>query len=123
MSYWKYLNKMKNGKPQCKDIPEQPILQLLYDNRSKWCSSFGIDIAKERSIYNALPEGTPWSLMLAKTKRMIGKGLIGGCACGCRGDFEITEKGIEELAFMNTVDGCKTQPYFRHVAKINLENE
>jgi hypothetical protein len=30
----------------------------------------------------------PEKVVLAKAKRMIKRGLILGCACGCRGDFE-----------------------------------
>lgn len=30
----------------------------------------------------------PEKVVLAKAKRLIERGLINGCACGCRGDFE-----------------------------------
>jgi hypothetical protein len=39
--------------------------------------------------------GVPPKLLLAKAKRLDRRGLISGCACGCRGDFEITAKGRE----------------------------
>jgi hypothetical protein len=37
--------------------------------------------------------GVPPRLLLAKARRLDRRGLITGCACGCRGDFEITAKG------------------------------
>lgn len=35
--------------------------------------------------------GVPPKVLLAKAKRMIRRGLIAGCACGCRGDWEVYE--------------------------------
>ncbi len=40
-------------------------------------------------------------LILAKMKQLIKRGLVDGCACGCRGDFEITPKGEEWLLLEN----------------------
>ncbi len=40
----------------------------------------------------------PKKLILAKMSQLIKKGLINGCTCGCRGDFEITPKGEEYLS-------------------------
>lgn len=31
--------------------------------------------------------GFPLKVVLAKARRLIKRGVIGGCACGCRGDF------------------------------------
>lgn len=35
----------------------------------------------------------PHKVVLAKARALIRKGLITGCACGCRGDFELTDAG------------------------------
>jgi hypothetical protein len=35
----------------------------------------------------------PAKLVVAKARRLVHKRLINGCCCGCRGGFEITEKG------------------------------
>jgi hypothetical protein len=44
-------------------------------------------------LATALPT-FPEKVILAKAKRVIAHGLLSeGCACGCRGDFEINEKG------------------------------
>jgi hypothetical protein len=76
---------------QCKDIPDEPILQFLLKAKGNLCSWY--------SVRNALPENTaPKKLILAKMSQLIKKGLIDGCPCGCRGDFAITLKGEEYLS-------------------------
>ena len=37
--------------------------------------------------------GCPARLALAKIRRLMARGLVDGCDCGCRGDFELTEDG------------------------------
>ena len=39
----------------------------------------------------------PEKVVLAKARGLIRRGLISGCACGCRGDFELTDRGRELL--------------------------
>ncbi|AWN02413.1 membrane protein [Mycobacterium phage Kanely] len=41
--------------------------------------------------------GVPWKVVLAKFRRCRGRGLVEGCDCGCRGDWELTDKGRELL--------------------------
>lgn len=82
---------MKNGRPQCKDIPERPILELLAHNPDKW-HTWGTGYYMV-TVQDAMPEGTPPKLQLAKMRSLMRRGLVGGCGCGCRGDFAITESG------------------------------
>ena len=35
--------------------------------------------------------GVPAKVTLAKARRLIKRGLIDGCACGCRGDYQIKD--------------------------------
>ncbi|QFG11500.1 hypothetical protein I5G87_gp76 [Mycobacterium phage Ekdilam] len=37
--------------------------------------------------------GVPWKVVLAKFRRVEGRGLARGCDCGCRGDWELTDAG------------------------------
>lgn len=37
-------------------------------------------------------------LVRGKMRRLISRGLVDGCCCGCRGDFTLTDKGREYLA-------------------------
>ena len=79
---------------QCKDIQTRPVLEFLLLHKGKWCNWYFGD---DRDVGRAMPEGTPRKLVIAKMRTLIGRGLATGCACGCRGDFEITQKGIEYL--------------------------
>ena len=80
---------------QCKDIPDRPILEFLLSHKGKWCNWYFGD---ERDVHLAMPESTPDKLVLAKMRMLIRRGVVTGCSCGCRGDFEITEKGEALLA-------------------------
>ena len=80
---------------QCKDIPDRPILELLEKSIGEWHNwCFGNDL----DVRRVMPKNTPDKLALAKMRQMMRRGVVDGCSCGCRGDFEITKKGIEELA-------------------------
>ena len=80
---------------KCKDIPIIPILKRVYERRPHWCCTFGKEF--ENSIRHAFPENVNDHIVLAKMTQIIKNGLLNGCTCGCRGDFEITEKGIAFL--------------------------
>jgi hypothetical protein len=82
---------------QCKDIPDQPILEHLERFSGKWCNWHFRD---ERDVTFAMPKLPAEKLALAKMRQLMKRGLVTGCDCGCRGDFEITDKGREELARM-----------------------
>lgn len=100
---------------QCKDIPDLPILQFLgrlergeitseYEVGGKitsWQSTMGSTWAGcAHGVPHAMPQGeaTPDKLVRAKMRSLIRRGLVSGCACGCRGDFELTPKGREYVA-------------------------
>lgn len=79
---------------QCKDIPDAPVLAFLANLNGVWAFWTGND---ERDIRWAMPVEAPQKLRHAKMKMLIKRGLVGGCDCGCRGDFVITEKGRAAL--------------------------
>lgn len=89
---------------QCKDIPDKPILKFVFRHGGIGCQWFengdGTPMG-DRSVLHAMPAGTPQKLALAKMGMLIRRGLVEGCTCGCRGDFEITEKGREFLSNTN----------------------
>jgi hypothetical protein len=80
---------------QCKDIPDLPILRLLESHLGTW-ATWGEGYCMP-TVRDAMPDGTPDRLQVAKMARLIRRGLASGCPCGCRGDFEITPKGLEWL--------------------------
>jgi len=78
---------------QCKDILDAPILEFLESLEGE--SSGSAIPADDDSVCKAFPDGdaTPRKLVLAKMKSLIKNGLVSGCACGCRGDFTLTDAG------------------------------
>lgn len=88
------------------DIPERPILEFLAKHQGEWCNWFslasvGLD-GYSRSVISAMPKGVPDKLALSKMKALVRKGLVNGCTCGCRGDFEITDAGLAEVSAPHT---------------------
>ena len=79
---------------QCKDIPTAPILDFINDYDGLWCNWFA---DTNRSVRIAMPTGISDKLVLAKMRKLIRSGLVDGCACGCRGDFVLTNKGREAV--------------------------
>jgi hypothetical protein len=77
---------VKDGKPQAKDVPILPILRAIAAVAPEWVMIW--DLAE-------IPELAPFpdKVVRAKLNALIGLGLVTGCTCGCRGDFEITDKG------------------------------
>lgn len=78
------------GIMQCKDIPDLPILRFLSEHGR--CVRYA---GYPKSVTNAMPDEIPERLALAKMATLIRRGLVDGCVCGCRGDFEITRKGAD----------------------------
>jgi hypothetical protein len=76
------------------DFPDEPVLRFLLPlltnpkpQPATWFPGF------PNSVSSVFPEGTPKKLVLSKMKSMIRRGLVIGCACGCRGDFWLSDKG------------------------------
>lgn len=93
---------------QCKHIPDADVLNYLADRQGEWTGLWdghfngreneihmGKLIGVVSDVYNAMPEGTPSKVALAKMRTLHNRGFVGGCPCGCRGDFEITDKGLD----------------------------
>lgn len=85
---------------QCKDIPDRPVLKFLRDKASN--IGAGWHDLKPRAhfmptVRDAMPPDIPDKLALAKMDMLIKRGLVDGCACGCRGDFSLTDKGRKFL--------------------------
>lgn len=79
------------------DIPDVPILEYLYERQGQWTCLWYGSLKDSDDVYFAMPPGLPPKLYLSKMKSLVKRGLVGGCDCGCRGDFEITDKGLQAL--------------------------
>ena len=85
-------------KIQAKHVETLPILRFLeslgtYDGKSgvwgTWCSGW------DNSVRKVVPDDVPDKVLRAKMGALIRSGLIDGCGCGCRGDYELKDKGRE----------------------------
>ena len=75
----------------CKEVPTLPILEFLAERPGEWHNWY---FGNEKDVHRAMPAGIPDKVLLAKMRRLIARGLVEGCPCGCRGDYEITAKGL-----------------------------
>lgn len=85
------------------DIPDTLILEYLakYYEQGWTTMLFGIEFSTwvdgELVEKTLVPENTPPKVLLAKMRSLYRRKLITGCPCSCRGDWEITPKGLELL--------------------------
>lgn len=79
---------------QTKDISDIPILDYLAKHQGKWSMEWDVKAATFPELNDKL-----WR---SKVSSMIKRGLSGGCGCGCRGDLEITDKGLAVIGAERT---------------------
>ncbi|MEU5181099.1 hypothetical protein AB0G49_13715 [Streptomyces longwoodensis] len=79
---------------QCKDIPDAAVCDAIrrapHHNEpagAPWRMRWDVQAELESRI-GPVPE----RLFLAKMRRLFAKHLVGGCDCGCRGDYHLTEE-------------------------------
>ena len=84
---------------QCKDIQDAPLVRFVAEKQREkgyWVNVWDFDGTE----YEALPD----NLFRAKMGNLIKKGYLTGCNCGCRGDYEVTVKGIVFLNWDDTLE-------------------
>jgi hypothetical protein len=88
-------------KIQAKHLLDEVILRELAKHQGKWMgwSSNDPTYNIKMTTYPDVPD----KVWLAKMKSIMKRGLSGGCDCGCRGDYEITDKGLELIGEKRTV--------------------
>ncbi|MGW7630554.1 hypothetical protein ACWGKO_16690 [Streptomyces griseoincarnatus] len=72
---------------QCKDIPDALFLEAVRESArtpSGWAMRWDVHTALE-AVMGPVPE----KVVLAKAKKLIRAKKMDGCACGCRGDFQL----------------------------------
>lgn len=82
---------MTRGKVQCKDIADGPLLRFIAGKQREkgaWVNTWDFE-----PPYSDLPD----NLFRAKMGQLMKRRLVTGCNCGCRGDYELTNKGREYL--------------------------
>lgn len=81
-------------------IPDRPILEFLADHQGRW-STYGPGYAMP-TVRDAMPAGTPDEVQQAKMCTILWRRWSGGCPCGCRGDWEITDLGLAVIGRART---------------------
>lgn len=75
---------------QCKDIPDAVYMEALLRTPGGGIPSTRHQMHVQGRLESLIGD-VPDNLFLAKTRRLIARGLIDGCGCGCRGDLAITQ--------------------------------
>lgn len=79
-------------RPKAADVPDELFLRTMlgvYEDEHMWTNTWHLE--------KRIP-GFPPKVLRAKAAQLIKRNLIQGCACGCRGDFELLSKGMDFLA-------------------------
>jgi hypothetical protein len=103
-----HLGPVKNKGIQVKDIPTRPILELLNKNPDTWHNPWNETDGIMPSVLPAFPQEvidnfdsntrSTERIVIAKMKQLVRAGLVDGNAnFRNRGDFTITNKGMEWL--------------------------
>lgn len=77
---------------KCSHVSDRAVLEFLAQHQGRWIT-WGVGYSIP-TVRDAMPKGTPVKLQLAKMRRLMGRGMVGGCDCGCRGDYEVTDRGL-----------------------------
>lgn len=75
------------------DIPDAAFLDAVRSTRAvdgsfdseHWRMRGEVKATLESGMGTQIPE----KLFLAKARRLMNRGLLGGCPCGCRGDYHL----------------------------------
>jgi hypothetical protein len=69
---------------QCKDIPDEVFLDAVRraGKPGSWRMRWNVQTELEKAL-GPIPE----NLLLAKARKLMAAGKMGGCDCGCRGDY------------------------------------
>lgn len=81
---------------QAKDVPESVLLAVFRANPLTFFTHY--ESAVSPSLLDAAPElrAFPRKVLAAKLASLVRRGLIDGCACGCRGDWHARTAETEE---------------------------
>lgn len=92
------------------DIPDIDVLERVQACQEGRCEAVLHDLffraphwSMTAVVQEALPEFPP-KVVAAKLSRLLRRGLLTGCDCGCRGDWELTDKGREVILEAHAVE-------------------
>lgn len=68
---------------KCSDLPDNAVLDVIAHSQRPLGATIG-------EVFEALPD-YPQKVVRAKLSKLIRRGIISGCVCGCRGDFMVVQ--------------------------------
>lgn len=93
-----------NLKPEHKQVALD-VLTYLVPRQGTWTMLWNLGLLQFDDVSKAMPSIWSDTRRLAMMRVLFRNELVGGCDCGCRGDFEITDKGLA------LVGAQRTKPY------------
>ncbi len=77
---------------KCSEISNIIILEFLALHQGTWATwGSSSSMPTVQDVMSKIPH----KLQRSKMRQLQKRGFVGGCDCGCRGDYEITDKGLE----------------------------
>lgn len=76
------------------------VLEYLYPFQGEWTCHWNKYFAgkeNDTDVTYAFPDWTNRSQHFYVLTELVNAGFVGGCSCGCRGDFEITNMGLRKI--------------------------
>lgn len=76
---------------QCKDVPDHVFMAAVREAPAGvigWRLRWDVHERLEGALGCEIPE----KLLMAKARRLEARGLLGGCTCGCRGDWHPSDE-------------------------------
>lgn len=80
----------KPRRPQAKDIADAAVLKTVARRDGPARAA----VTHDELMRQPWATGLPAKVVRAKMAALIRRGLVDGCACGCRGDYVITKAGL-----------------------------
>jgi hypothetical protein len=76
---------------QCKDIPDVVFLDAVRRTPGTSCAMWRMSWDVEAALEEVIGP-IPGNLFLAKARKLCAAGKLGGCPCGCRGDYHLPDE-------------------------------
>lgn len=68
---------------KCADLPDDDVLNVIAHSTRPLGATIG-------EVFDGFP-AYPQKVVRAKLSKLLRRGVIKGCVCGCRGDFTVTQ--------------------------------
>lgn len=90
------------------DSVDNLILEYLYAEQGEFTGYYSGQLSSDvKDLYWAFPKGTDQEFHMSRLRSLYDRDLIEGCTCGCKGNFEITDKGISFLGKTRIREGIR----------------